>query len=121
MPTSRPLQNPIRNFSVTAGDQCANPIRERCVFSCGPVQAESVHERGSESVAGAHGIDDVYRVYGRFDVMLAGEYGAATISQRDPYSPPPVAGRTFAAEVFDVQRESGELMDPLQFLLIELH
>lgn len=105
---------------MTAGDQCANPIREGCDLCRGPVQAESVHEPRSESVAGANGIDDVYRVNGRFDVMPAGKYGAPAISQRDPYALPPIAGRAFAAECFDVQRESRELMDPLEFVLIEL-
>jgi len=77
-----------------------------------------VHERGCESVAGTHGIDDVYPVYGRFDVMPVGEYGAPTISQRDSYGPPSVVGRPFATECFYIQRESRELMDALEFLLI---
>src|SRR5579862_3565036 len=108
------LQGPVGNGSVTAGDKGANPIREGCDFGRVPVQAESVHERSSEGVASAHSIDDVYRVYGRFDVIPAGEYGAPAISQRDAYCLPPIAGRTVAAECFDVQRESRELMDALE-------
>ena len=66
-------------------------------------------------------IGDVYWVYGRLDVMPVGEYGAPAISQRDPYGLPPVASRRFAAECFDVQWESRELVDALKFLLVELH
>ena len=91
---------------MTAGHECANPIREACDFRRGPVQAESVHERGREGVARAHSIDNVYWLYGRFDVMSAGEYGAPPISQGDPHGLPPIAGRAFAAERFDVQREA---------------
>src|SRR5512135_1556371 len=115
------FQGPVGNGSVTAGNQSAKAIREGCDFGRRPVPAESVHERGCESVAGTHGIDDVYPVYGRFDVMPVGEYGAPAISQRDPYGLPPVAGRPFAAECFDVQREPRELMNPLEFRLVELH
>src|SRR5437868_14977704 len=96
------LQGPAGNGAVATGNQSANAIREGCDFSRRPVQAESVHECGSESVAGTHGIDDVYRVYGRLDVMLVSKYGAPAISQRNPYGLPPVAGRPFAAESFDV-------------------
>ena len=76
---------------MSAGNQSANAIRERCDFGRGPVPAESVHERGSEGVAGTHGIDDVYGVYGRFDEMPVGEYSAPAISKRDAYSLPPKA------------------------------
>jgi hypothetical protein len=76
---------------MSAGNQSANAIRERCDFGRGPVQAESVHERGSEGVAGTHGIDDLYGVHGRFDVMPTGEYSAPAISKRDAYCLPPKA------------------------------
>jgi hypothetical protein len=77
---------------MSAGNQSANAIRERCDFGRGPAQAEPVHERGSEGVAGTHGIDDLYRAPGRFDVMPTGEYSASAISKRDAYCLPPKAG-----------------------------
>jgi len=76
---------------MSAGNQSANAIRERRDLGRGPVPAESVHERGCEGVAGTHGIDDLYRVHGRFDVMPIGEYSAPAISKRDAYSLPPKA------------------------------
>ena len=99
------FQGPVGNGSVSAGDQSANAIREGCDFGRRPVQAESVHERGSESVAGTHGIDDLYRVYGRFDVMPTGEYSAPAISQRDAYCLPPVSGLTLRGRM--LRRSTG--------------
>ena len=61
-PADSLLQGPVRDRAVTAGHQSADAIREGGDFGHGPVPAESVHERGSESVAGADRIDDVHRV-----------------------------------------------------------
>ncbi len=90
---------------MTAGDQRADAIRKRGDFGRGPVQAESVHERGSESVAGPNGIDDIYRVSGRFDIMPVGEDGAAAVSQRDGYGLPPVTNGSLSAKCLARTRE----------------
>ncbi len=105
---------------MTAGNNRAHAIREGCDFGRRPVQAEPVHECSGESVARTHGIDHLYRVYGRFDIDSAGEDGATAITQCDSDGPPSIAGRPFAAESFGAQRESRELVDALEFLLVEL-
>ena len=80
-----------------------------------------MQERGGESIAGAHGIDDFDRGDRPLRLTALRRDGAPAISQSDAHGLPAIAGRPLRGKMLRRSRESSELVNPLQFLLIELH